>query len=77
MIRFSFILSLSLCLGVAARAQDVNLDHEKIRQGRANPDSAFIDYLLELGSAYARDMVKTDSAEVLFAEGILLAEKIG
>jgi signal transduction histidine kinase len=71
------MLLFSLWFAGISIAQDVNIDKQKIREGRAKPDSVFVDYLTDIASAYAGDMFKTDSAEVLYTEGIALAEKIG
>jgi signal transduction histidine kinase len=75
--KIPLMLLFSFCFAGLSWAQDETIDHQKIKNGRAKPDSSFVDYLLNMGSAYAGDMVKTDSAEVLFSEGISIAEKIG
>ena len=70
------LLFFFLILSNFVQSQEVTRDERKLAEGRLKPDSNFVKYLFQLASAYDQNILKGDSAEAFWTEGLMDADKI-
>jgi len=73
--QFHLLFGLML-FAIASVAQETRIDYRKLAEGRRNPDTSFVKFLIETGDIYSASVDKNDSAEAMYIEAMQLAEKL-